>query len=258
MAIKRLRSGKTIESAKVSKLSETAKKHIAEAVMKQNISLMEIEENTKDSAEKIKTAGYYILRTSHDMNEYFSAVAGNYKLSPIKIEIGELISGFCETLRPFAIKRGFGITYNSCKDKVFIRADLKKLCYVLANLVLNATENSPKGERIRISVSATRRFAKIIVGDRGYGMDEETLLSCCEPFFSKKEDSMGLGLTLARHFAAESGGRMNISSKPGKGTTVSLLLPVEEGEQTDLCVGSPAADIMARNTEILNMVFAEI
>ena len=261
MPYKRLRSGKTIETETASNLSSAAKKRIASAVTKQNISLMKLSDKP-GAIEEIKECGYYILRTSHDLNTYFAAVSGKYKLSPVKIELCAFIRELCEAIEPFAVKRGFAVVHNLRQKDVFVYTDAEKLCYSIGNLVLNAMENSHKGGRIRVSVSMTKKFVKITVGDRGCGMDEETVLHCCEPFFSKKsenpEETMGLGLTLARHFASESGGRMTIRSEEEKGTAISLLLPIMERETAGLSVESPAADTVRKYSGTLNMVFAEI
>ena len=261
MPYKRLRSGKTIETETASNLSSAAKKRIASAVTKQNISLMNLSDEP-GAAEEIKVCGYFILRTSYDLYEYFAAVSGKYKLNPVKIELCAFIRELCEAIEPFAVKRGFAVVHTLRQKDVFVYTDAEKLCYSIGNLVLNAMENTHKGGRIRVSVSTTKKFVKITVGDRGCGMDEETVLHCCEPFFSKKsenpEETMGLGLTLARHFASESGGRMTIHSEEEKGTAISLLLPIMERENAGLAVESPAAYTVRKYAGTLNMVFAEI
>lgn len=260
MIYKRLRASKTIESKKAEKLSCAVKGRVESSVRNQCVNLMKLSDSEAEIAAEIRDAGYYMLRTCRDMNEYFSAVSGNYKISPEKEELCEFITKFCEAVKPFAERRGFGILHNlSCKE-VFVNVDTDKFYYALANIVLNAMENSMEGTRIKISLSVTKKFAKIMVSDKGTGMNEETAKHCCEPFFStkkeKNENRMGLGLTLARHFVQESGGRFHIKSKPGKGTSVSVMLPlIEEGQ--GLAVKSSSEDIFKRGFEILEMVFAK-
>ena len=78
-------------------------------------------------------------------------------------------------------------------------------------------------------------------------MNEETIIRCTEPFFVKGEipgkKRMGLGLTLAHHFAVKSGGRLKIKSRIGEGTSVSILLPVAGTDKTELSVGSFSGEI---------------
>lgn len=261
MKYKRLRSGKTIESKKASELSEIAKERTSEALRSQHISLMKLFEENPEVSEEIRSSGYYILRTVTDMNEYFSAVSGSYSLAPKKIELAAFLMKFCEKAEPFLTEKSFAIMHSVNLKNVFVEADAEKLLGVIANLVRNAMENSPAGTRIRVSLSVTKKFAKITVGDKGFGMDEETILRCCEPFYKNsadKKNKMGLGLTLAHHFAAESGGRISIRSEEGKGTAVSVLLPIMPKEKTLVAVESPVSEIFGERNHIIETVFADI
>jgi len=260
LAFKRLRKGKTIESEKAFEISLIARKKTEEAVKFQNLSLMKLSEESEETAEEIRSSGYYLLRASSDINDYLGAVAGKYSLSPVKIELSDFLAVFCEKAEPFLIKKGFAVLRNIPVKNVFIEADAEKLLGVLANLVRNSMENSSAGSRIRLSLSVTKKFAKITVGDKGFGMDKETAEHCFEPFFGKtvgRKNKMGLGLTLARHFAEESGGRMNIRTEKGKGTAVSLLLPLME-ESTKVAVEASVSEIFGERNHLLEIAFADI
>ena len=261
MTFKRLRAGKTIESEKAAMLSLIAKRNVEDFLRIQNINLMKLSDCDAKIVKEIKSSGYYMLKTCHDMNEYFSAVSGSYKISPKKEELCELTKEFCSAIKFFAEERGFGILHNLNDEKVFVNIDTDKFYYTIANIVLNAMESSPSGTRIKISLSVTKKFAKLTVSDKGSGMDEETAEHCCEPFFStkkgKNESRMGLGLTLARHFADESSGRFYIKSEEGKGTSVSIMLPLLEKEEQGLSVKSSGEEIFRRGQRILEMVFAK-
>jgi CheY-like chemotaxis protein len=121
------------------------------------------------------------------------------------------------------------------------RADPEQLEHALLNLVLNARDAMPRGGRLAVH-SASRlvhnaeaaerevtpgRYVEIRVEDTGVGMDQETLSRAFEPFFTSKQfgAGSGLGLSVIYGFVKQSGGAVHISSTPGKGTTVTLLLP---------------------------------
>ena len=150
--------------------------------------------------------------------------------------------------------------------------DLLALCdkHMLENAVLNLVLNSRdailrEGQGNRISISAALvtsaedidlltselrlkkqtdlpDFVKISVTDNGPGMTAEIRRRATDPFFSTKSDnkSTGLGLSTVFGFAQQSGGKMRITSEPGAGTTVSLLLPA--GDAAIAAPPAPAPD----------------
>lgn len=118
-----------------------------------------------------------------------------------------------------------------------VRLDRTLFETALINLVLNARDAMPKGGTIRIT---TRRrsnagprlgtVAVVSVSDSGIGMDAATAARACEPFFTTKTNGRGngLGLAMVYNFAKQSGGDLNIETVLGSGTSVNLLLPIDE------------------------------
>ncbi len=105
----------------------------------------------------------------------------------------------------------------------------------LMNLVLNARDAMPKGGTIRISsrrqsnAGPTLGPAAIIaVSDSGVGMDDATKARAFEPFFTTKQVGRGngLGLAMVYNFVKQSGGDISIETAPGRGTTVTMVLPI--------------------------------
>ncbi len=121
-----------------------------------------------------------------------------------------------------------------------IHVDANQLENVLLNLALNARDAMPDGGVVTIRTAreslAERRdellpgdYAVIAVSDTGTGMDEATRIQAFEPFFTTKGvgKGTGLGLSMIYGFAKQSGGDVEIDSRPGEGTTVRVLLPVD-------------------------------
>jgi PAS domain S-box-containing protein len=108
----------------------------------------------------------------------------------------------------------------------------------LLNLVVNARDAMPNGGTITISgdeVSVAEdgslpagRYVRLIVADTGEGMDEEAAQRATEPFYTTKGvgKGTGLGLSMAMGLAQQSGGKLQLSSRKGDGTTVELWLPI--------------------------------
>jgi C4-dicarboxylate-specific signal transduction histidine kinase len=100
---------------------------------------------------------------------------------------------------------------------------------VISNVVQNAYEAVKGAGAIRVSARAERteggRQVAIAVSDSGPGMDEATLERAFVPFFTTKERGLGLGLALCERLTRAQGGSIELRSKPGEGTSVSIRLP---------------------------------
>ncbi len=110
---------------------------------------------------------------------------------------------------------------------------------VIINLAVNSRDAMPEGGTIAIAVTGSEetaprspgglapgRYVRIAVTDTGQGMDRDALARAGEAFFTTKPrgQGTGLGLSMARGFARRSGGKLDLSSAPGAGTTVTLWL----------------------------------
>ena len=127
-----------------------------------------------------------------------------------------------------------------------VLADRSQLETVLLNLATNARDALSGDGAITFSASAENvsadhpmnlepgAYVRLVVADTGSGMDEQTLLRAGEPFFTTKEQGRGtgLGLSMARGFAEQSGGALQIESELGIGTKVMLWLPAS-GEASE-------------------------
>ncbi len=100
---------------------------------------------------------------------------------------------------------------------------------VLLNLLLNAADASKRPAEVQVSLSGGEDEVRIEVADRGAGMEEETQRRLFTPFFTTKEPGrgVGLGLFLSDWIVRSHGGRIEVTSAPGVGTTVRVCLPVK-------------------------------
>jgi two-component system NtrC family sensor kinase len=93
------------------------------------------------------------------------------------------------------------------------------------NLFTNAIDAMPAGGRLRVSARAEGGRLEVKVADTGAGIPAEQLKRIHEPFYTTKEEGFGLGLAICRSIVWENDGEMRIESEPGKGTTITVLLP---------------------------------
>jgi signal transduction histidine kinase len=96
---------------------------------------------------------------------------------------------------------------------------------VFLNLLTNALDSMPAGGRIRLQARSLGERLEVRIADTGAGIPMEELKRIHEPFYTTKEGGFGLGLAICRSILWEGGGEMAIASEPGKGTTVTVLLP---------------------------------
>ncbi len=121
----------------------------------------------------------------------------------------------------------------ACDDAVEARINPPLLEQAVINLIDNAVKYSPEGSRIRIEARQDRTQVSIAVTDEGCGIPPEHLPRIFERFYvvdksrSRKLGGTGLGLAIVKHIAQAHGGRVAVTSAPGKGSTFTIYLPVE-------------------------------
>ena len=110
-----------------------------------------------------------------------------------------------------------------------ITADAAELREMLTNLIFNAVDALPQGGAITLRTHATAEGEVALeVADTGVGMDAETRRRCLEPFFTTKgQKGTGLGLAMVYGTMQRHGGRIELDSAPGAGTTFRFYLPME-------------------------------
>ena len=161
------------------------------------------------------------------------------------------------------------------RDLWFVKADVNQFEQVVVNLAVNARDAMPDGgklairtgnvsaaEAARLNVSAMppADYVVVEVSDTGSGMTPDVLEKIFEPFFTTKEVGKGTGLGLSTVFGIvkQSGGYIDVDSKPGNGTTFRIYLPrhIPEIQETPEEVKpeaarKPAADMTGQGTILL-------
>jgi len=137
-------------------------------------------------------------------------------------------------------------------------ADPAQLRQILLNLVLNARDAMPLGGKIRLTTrsaefpaadapadvapTCARRAVALAVKDNGCGMDAETRARLFEPFFTTMNpgEGTGLGLATVQRIVSEAGGRIQVESEPGSGTSIEVFLPaIESSAEVSSIQASP-------------------
>jgi len=112
-----------------------------------------------------------------------------------------------------------------------IKGDFRNLQQVFLNLFLNSIQAMPDGGVVRVSAREDDDgYIRVDVSDTGCGIEEEVMDKIFDPFFTTKEvgQGTGLGLSVSYGIVQRIGGRIEVESEVGKGTTFSIFLPVDE------------------------------
>ncbi|OOO00920.1 MAG: Sporulation kinase A [Chromatiales bacterium USCg_Taylor] len=125
--------------------------------------------------------------------------------------------------------------------------DETKLRQVVFNIIVNAAEAMPSGGRLSIEIAADHNEARLFVKDSGAGIPPDVLAHIFDPFFTTKPKGTGLGLITSQAIVDAHGGTIDIQSEPGRGTCVSLRIPVSSQMQ-GMVGGNPSAILKTRCT----------
>jgi signal transduction histidine kinase len=111
-----------------------------------------------------------------------------------------------------------------------VRADRQRLTQIMLNLLSNAAKFTDPGGSVEVECELDAESVRVLVRDSGRGIPEDQIERVFEPFVQVRGDDpavegTGLGLAISRDLAAAMGGRIDVKSRPGAGTTFTLILP---------------------------------
>ena len=164
------------------------------------------------------------------------AFARRQPLRPEAFDIAARIRGL-EQIISASLGSPIKVVMGLPDDLGLVKADPNQFETAVLNIVINARDAMPSGGTLRINARPAKApdansFVAVAIEDDGTGMDAATIERIFEPFFTTKalNKGTGLGLSQVYGFVKQSGGEIEVESKPGKGTTFTLLLPGADEE----------------------------
>jgi signal transduction histidine kinase len=117
---------------------------------------------------------------------------------------------------------------DATKDKPTVKADTEKTRTVFVKIIQNAIDAMPEGGTLTIKSRKVKDKLEIAFKDTGIGMSEEVLCKLKRevPLFTTKSKGMGFGLPICRRIVEAHGGKIRVESTAGKGTAVTVTIPV--------------------------------
>jgi signal transduction histidine kinase/CheY-like chemotaxis protein len=187
-----------------------------------------------EDLQKIQGAGKHLLGLINDILDLSKIEAGRMDVYLEQIYLAKLVEDVRTIVAPLMRKNGNDLIVDYPPDIGSIRTDLIKLKQSLINLLSNAAKFTTNG-RVRLALSrggGQDGHSRVIfrVSDTGIGMTDEQLSKLFQAFSqadsstTRNYGGTGLGLTITRHFAAMLGGSIDVTSKPGEGSTFTLTL----------------------------------
>ncbi len=145
------------------------------------------------------------------------------------LDLAAVVSRVLKLMGDAAVMRQVRVQVRNEPDVPPIPADTRQIEQLIMNLLFNAAHASRPGSAIEVAVSSRDRRVRMEVRDRGQGMTPEVCARAFEPFFTTRAKGTGLGLPICRKIVDAHGGTIELSSRPGVGTTVAVELPAVWG-----------------------------
>jgi signal transduction histidine kinase len=185
-----------------------------------------------DYAQDVHNSGQHLLDLINDILDLSKIDAGKVELREEDISVTGLIADSASLVCDRAQKSGVGLEILPATDLPSLWADKRLLTQILLNLLSNAVKFTPAGGRVTVQAEQDAQGGlRITVADSGIGMSEAEIAKAMSLYgqidsrISRKHQGTGLGLPISRSLARMHGGELEVDSKSGQGTRITLVLP---------------------------------
>lgn len=200
----------------------------------QLLELSSLEGPDAESVQHVMRAGRHLLGVITEVLDIARIEAGRMDLSLEPVALAEVAREALELVGPLAAERGLTLDASSIEDEaVYVQADRQRLKQVVLNLLSNAVKYNRERGSITLRIESAADAARLIVTDTGAGITAERMTSLYMPFDrlgaeSSNVEGTGLGLALSQRLMEAMGGRIEVASTPGVGSSFSLQLALAQ------------------------------
>jgi signal transduction histidine kinase len=191
-----------------------------------------LSEKQADAIARIRTNQQHLLALIDDVLSFAKIEAGVTVVTPQQVRLRNALDSLEPLVRPELLQKQLTLSYDPGDPDLEVVADPTKLRQILLNVLGNAIKFTAAGGRIALDVLRDGDFARIRVADSGIGVATEDLEQIFEPFYqvdsgtTREYPGVGLGLAISRDLARAMGGDVSIESTLGKGSLVSIAIPI--------------------------------
>ena len=181
----------------------------------------------------INASGRYLLDMINDILDMSKIEAGRVTLAPEWVALAPLFSECLRVVHPAAAARKVQLMQGG-NTQISVFADKRALKQILINLLANAVKFTLPGGKVLLRAYRYRGSVRIAIADTGVGIAKHEIGRLGKPFeqvqnqLTKEHKGTGLGLAISRSLTELHGGKLDIKSKVGEGTTVTCILPAQE------------------------------
>jgi CheY-like chemotaxis protein len=205
----------------------------------------EINERQDEYLRDIRNSGKHLLELLNEILDLSKVEAGQMVLEPSTFVVSTTMESTLAMVRERATQHAIAVTVEVVDDVGMIDADERRFKQVVLNLMSNAVKFTPDGGSVSVRAYRDGTALVVTVADSGIGVPPEDQERIFESFQqggrgAPKEEGTGLGLTLSRRIVELFGGRMWLTSTPGKGSTFGFSIPgvLERGDEVASAVHS--------------------
>jgi len=184
-------------------------------------------------AKLINDSGRHLLSVVNGILDMSKMETGNFEITPEPFMPAQVIASCCDLLALKARDSGVEIKTRIAFDLPEVVADRRAFNQILINLISNAIKFTPRGGRVTVSAICDGSKFAVAVEDTGVGIGEDDLPRLGEAFFQarasydRRHDGSGLGLSIVKGLVQLHGGDIDIRSRLGEGTRVTVRLPID-------------------------------
>ena len=193
----------------------------------------------REYATLINESGRHLLSVVNGILDMSKMETGNFEITPEPFDPAPVISRCCDILALKAREAGVEIKTKVAADIPDVIADRRAFNQILINLISNAIKFTPRDGHVTVSAMRDGQKLAFTVADTGVGIGEDDLPRLGEAFFQarssydRRHDGSGLGLSIVKGLVRLHGGDVDIRSRLGKGTRVTIRLPIDgDGART--------------------------
>jgi two-component system, cell cycle sensor histidine kinase DivJ len=187
----------------------------------------------REYARLINESGRHLLSVVNGILDASKMETGNFEVTPEPFAPAPAIVSCTDLLALKAQESGVELKMRLAQNLPELAADRRAFNQILINLISNAIKFTPRGGRVTVGASGEGRKLALTVEDTGVGIGEADLPHLGEPFFQahasydRRHDGSGLGLSIVKGLVGLHGGDVEIRSRLGEGTRVTVRLPID-------------------------------
>ena len=188
------------------------------------------EEKQKQLSQQIHTESKRLAGMIQTFLDVERLSAGQMNLKTEPFEIAKILTTCVDRVRPLAERKSINLQLHECVSAT-VHGDRELMEYAVYNLLTNAVKYSPAETKVDVSASLCEGLLSVAVQDEGIGMSAEELKKIGQKFYrtTRAEQSgevgTGIGLSIVQQIINHHGGRLKVTSSPGRGSCFTMLVP---------------------------------